>query len=155
MTPEQLKNTPVVDYRPFIIADADTGTGATRTCATSCGASSSRVPAITSRTRSPAPRSAATRRQGARVDGRPDQAPQRGAPAARHHARPGISCRARTPSRRRSSTTAATSATAVHPGATFLDLPTTRPVRRHPSTAQRTWRQDVLGGSSSICPHAS
>ena len=25
---------PAIDYRPFIIADADTGTAATRTCAT-------------------------------------------------------------------------------------------------------------------------
>ena len=77
---------PAVNFLPFIIADADTGTAETRTSATSFVASSKRAsPATTSRTRNRARRSAGIRVEGTRRLGRADQAAQRRAPAARHH----------------------------------------------------------------------
>jgi isocitrate lyase len=56
MTDEQRKATPEVDFRPFIIADADTGHGgdAARAQPRSAASSRSACPATTSRIRSPA-----------------------------------------------------------------------------------------------------
>ena len=91
MDEERRRATPEVDFRPFIIADADTGHGGdahVRNLDPSLRRSRrARLPHRGPETRRQEVRT--PERQGARRPGRAEQASQCRAPAARHHARPG------------------------------------------------------------------